>query len=66
MLTVVHIAPTRQAAEATKARLEKEGLLVVVRAAEEGRPRARIYYELLVPQAEAEEALAVLNAPSKH
>lgn len=65
-MTVVHIAPTREAAEATKARLEEEGLLVVVRPVAEVRPRERSHYELLVPQAEAEEALFILNAPRKH
>jgi hypothetical protein len=65
MLTVVHIAPSREAAEATKARLEEEGLLVVLRRVEAVRARERGHYELLVPQAEAEEALVVLNAPRK-
>ncbi|MDI6870922.1 MAG: glutamate decarboxylase [Bacillota bacterium] len=62
MLTVVHIAPNREAAEAAKARLEEEGLLVVVRAVEEVQRGERRYYEVLVPQGEAEEALAILNA----
>lgn len=62
MLTVVHIAPNREAAEVVKARLEKEGLLVVVRAVEELQAARRGMYELLVPQAEAAEALEVLSA----
>lgn len=67
MLTVVHIAPNREVAEGLKARLEEEGLLVVVRAVVATATGGRCSYELLVPQTEAEEALEILNdAPRKH
>ena len=64
-MTVVHIASSREAAEALKARLETEGLLVVVRAVEQEKSSERGCYEVLVPQTEAEEALEILNAPNK-
>lgn len=64
-MTVVHIAPTRGAAEELKARLETEGLLVVLRPVEQNRSGERGSYEVLVPQTEAEEALEILNAPNK-
>ncbi len=66
MLTVVHIAPNRETAEEIKSRLEAEGLLAIVRAVENLRPGERSYFELLVPQTEAEEAFAILNAPHRH
>lgn len=62
MLTVVHIAPNRETAERIKARLEEEGLLVMVRPVERLDPGKHSHYELLVPHTEAEEALAILNA----
>jgi hypothetical protein len=63
---VVHIAPNREAAEGTKARLAEEGLLAVVRAVERATVARRGYFEVLVPQTEAEEALEILNTPRTH
>lgn len=62
MLTVVHIAPNREAADRIKARLEEEGLLVMVRPVSRLDSGKYSHYELMVPHAEAEEALAILNA----
>lgn len=66
VLTVVYIAPNREAAEGIKARLQEKGLVARVRAVEELQAAKRGLHEVLVPQAEAEEALEVLNALKRH
>ncbi|MGE5507803.1 MAG: hypothetical protein ACM3RP_04870 [Chitinophagales bacterium] len=61
MWTVVHIAPSRVSADQLKARLESEGLLVMVRPVEALTQGGDGHFELLVPEAEAEEAHEILN-----
>ncbi|MBC7347672.1 MAG: glutamate decarboxylase [Clostridia bacterium] len=60
MWTVVYVAPDEATAEQIKEHLTAEGFLVKVRAA--GGPRACAgAFEVLVPEAEAEEANDLLN-----
>ncbi|MGC8489521.1 MAG: hypothetical protein ACP5QO_15075 [Clostridia bacterium] len=60
MWTVVYIAPSRAAAERLKAVLEREGLLANLRPLDVDE-NGRGSVEVLVPEAEAEEAQEVLN-----
>lgn len=60
MWTVVYVAPDQATAEQVKEHLTAEGFLVKVRQA--GSPRAGVgVFEVLVPEAEAEEANELLN-----
>ena len=61
MWTVVHIAPNRPEAELVKNMLEGEGLLVMLRPTGVPQMGDSASVEVLVPEAEAEEARAILD-----
>lgn len=60
MWTVVYIAPTQKEAESIKDMLVSEGLLVKLRVANTGTGDSQAY-EILVPEAEVEEAHKLLG-----
>jgi len=60
MWTVVYVAPDEATAEQVKEKLVAEGFLVKVRSAGASRAGGGVF-EILVPQAEAEEANELLN-----
>ncbi|MEW6182050.1 MAG: glutamate decarboxylase [Bacillota bacterium] len=60
MWTVVYIAPTREEAESVRDMLVSEGLLVKLRAENTGTGDSQLH-EILVPEAEAEEAHKLLG-----
>ncbi|MGQ9512155.1 MULTISPECIES: glutamate decarboxylase [Thermodesulfitimonas] len=61
MWTVVYIAPTRKEAEKVRDFLVKEGLLVKLNLVGAGSENSQTY-EVLVPEAEVEEALELLGS----
>ena len=63
MWTVVYIAPSRPVGEMIKQKLEKEGLLVMLRpiSLQGDKESASGNIELLVPESEVEEAQEILS-----
>lgn len=60
MWTVVYITPSRSIAERLRERLTKEGVLSKLKAVGENGSEAR-NYEILVPEAEVDEASELLS-----
>lgn len=65
MWTVVHIAPNRPEAELVKNMLEGEGLLVMLRPIGVPHMGDSANVEVMVPETEAEEACAILDASDR-
>lgn len=61
MWRVVYIAHNQQSAEQIKSFLSREGFLVNLRPAGFSDGTSRCFYEVLVPQSEAEEASEVIS-----
>lgn len=62
MWQVIYIAPNMQTAERLREALEREGILVSLRPTGIATGPRGVHVELLVPQGEAREANAALNA----
>ncbi len=61
MWTVVYIAPTKKEAEKIRQSLAKEGILVKLKAIGQPQQSMNCSIEILVPEAEADEALEIIN-----
>lgn len=59
--TVVYVAPNREVGERLKARLEGEGLLVVLRPTGVTTEKGSTNYEIMVPKSEVQEAQEALS-----
>lgn len=64
MWTVVYIAANRNIGEFVKSKMEKEGLLAVLRPLNFACASDACQFELLVPESEAEEAQEILSSLS--
>lgn len=62
MWTVVYIAPTKKEAEKIRQVLSGEGILVKLKAIGQPQQGMNCSIEILVPEAEADEALEIINA----
>jgi len=60
--TVVYIAPTKKEAEKVRQVLSGEGILVKLKAIGQPQQGINCSIEILVPEAEADEALEIINA----
>jgi len=60
MWTVVYMAQSKEIAEGLQELLTKEGILVKIRPINKNHENADNYYEVLVPEAEVEEAHSVI------
>ncbi|MEW6274451.1 MAG: glutamate decarboxylase [Bacillota bacterium] len=61
MWTVVYIAPTKKEAEKIRQVLSGEGILVKLKAIGQPQQGINCSIEILVPEAEADEALEIIN-----
>lgn len=61
MWTVVFIAPTKEEAEKIREVLSREGILVKLKLIGQSQQGANCSVEILVPEAEADEALEIIN-----
>ena len=61
MWTVVFIAPTKAEAEKIREILSREGILVKLKLIGQPQQGANCSVEILVPEAEADEALEIIN-----
>ncbi|MEW6424045.1 MAG: glutamate decarboxylase [Bacillota bacterium] len=61
MWTVVYIAPTKKEAEKIRLVLSGEGILVKLKAIGQPQQGINCSIEILVPEAEADEALEIIN-----
>lgn len=61
MWTVVFIAPNKEEAERIRNVLSREGILVKLKAIGQSHQGVNCSVEILVPEAEADEALEIIN-----
>ena len=60
MWTVIYIAPNKKSAEKTERLLTQEGMLTKIQPVNKGADQEDGYFEVLVPEGEAEEAQNII------